>query len=511
MASPGDRRSPPPVAPPTAEERRLDPRSILVQPLQQVGGLLPVVAVYLVLRRADLNVVELVTAVVVAVPMLGASAVRWLRFRYRIVNDRLEVREGLLALRHRVMPLDRIRGVDIKAGLAHRLVGVAAVEIDAAETGGTQAAVSLDAVSWTEARSLRGELLRRRGAALDTGTDAGPAGDAATDASAVTTLLRMPARWLLYAPCFGSLLAAGPAAAGALFSVAAQAGLLPDDEEGVTVVVENSWSADWWWLGPLVVLVAIVASVLAAIIAAALRFYGWTVEDHGGDLTIERGLITRRTVGLERVRLRGFSLAEPLLGRPLRVGRLTAVLSGLDGDDRSTLVPLAPQADARRLAAALLPDAVPPIIGASDDRTIAHPRAALRRRLIRTVAPAGAALIATTVWPSPWLAGGTVLLAGLGAAYAFDLSRALRHGLDDQRLAVRRGSLVRRTDAVRRLPPIGFTLRQTFFQRRAGLATVDVAMAAGKPIRVADLDAAGAADLAARLLPTIVEPLRTRS
>ena len=86
----------------------------------------------------------------------------WQRFRYRVDGDRLVVERGVLVEQERVVPLDRIRGVDISAPLLHRMLGIVQVSVDAAAAGGGGSELTLAAVTREQAEDLREQVLRRQ-------------------------------------------------------------------------------------------------------------------------------------------------------------------------------------------------------------------------------------------------------------------------------------------------------------------------------------------------------------
>jgi len=74
----------------------------------------------------------------------------------------------------------------------------------------------------------------------------------------------------------------------------------------------------------------------------------------------------------------------------------------------------------------------------------------------------------------------TALVAGpVAVALARDAYRSLGHGLHGDYLVARSGSVRRSTVALQRRGIIGWTVRQSVFQRRVDLATVLATTAAG--------------------------------
>ena len=95
---------------------------------------------------------------------------------------------------------------------------------------------------------------------------------------------------------------------------------------------------------------------------------------------------------------------------------------------------------------------------------------------------------------------------------AADRVRALGHRVDRGWLVARQGSVERRRDCIETAGIIGWTVRQTFFQRRAGVATLIAATAAGaKHYRVVDVPASSAWAVAAEASPWVADSVWARS
>ncbi len=139
-----------------------------------------------------------------------------------------------------------------------------------------------------------------------------------------------------------------------------------------------------------------------------------------------------------------------------------------------------------------------------------HGAAAARRRWTR-------ALALPAVSPWRWRSIAVVVgLPGLGVDGAGAVSRrrarcwrstgsrSLGHRVADGWLVARTGSLERRRDCIARAGIIGWTVRQTCLQRRAGVATLIAATAAGrKHYQVFDVPAESAWSVAAQASPWV--------
>jgi putative membrane protein len=92
------------------------------------------------------------------------------------------------------------------------------------------------------------------------------------------------------------------------------------------------------------------------------------------------------------------------------------------------------------------------------------------------------------------------------ALLAADRVRSLGHRVGGGWLVARSGSLQRRRDCIACAGIIGWTVRQTLLQRRAGVATLVAATAAGrKRYRVIDVPAEMAWSVAAEASPWVAD------
>ncbi|OOC54485.1 MULTISPECIES: PH domain-containing protein [Nocardiopsis] len=502
-----------PVPPGTGHVRRLSPRSMVVGPINQLKGLLLPIIVGLVVGGFNAWVLAATGATVVA--LLVGGFVTWRTTRYEVAEDRLEIRRGLVSRSRRTIPLERVRGVDVTSTLLHRLLGVAVVRIEAAAgSAGATEDGKLDAVRAAEADRLRRVLLHRRAvltgrspeaaaapsgedARTDTGEEHGGAPAAPEDDT--VTHFTMPRSWYLYgALSLGYLLTPFAVLATLSGVVQQSAGELVSD-----YVVDWVTGSD---RGFLLVSAVVFAGVLVllmpvfAVVSYSLTHWGFTLKERDGSLVAERGLFTRRSVTLEKRRIRGYELLDNPLERTRRTVRLRAVVTGLgDTANRAVLLPLG-----RREVVEEVVDRALALYRGRLDR---HPRAALYRRLTRAAGPfvlvLGIALAVDMAWLA-WVSGG---LAVLGAVVGVDRYRSLGHGYDGERVSVRSGSLSRSQATVERSAVIGWTWTQTLFQRRSSLADLQVTVGAGAGGYTAqDASQAGSVAFAARVTPEMVRP-----
>jgi len=90
--------------------------------------------------------------------LLGALSdlKRWQTTRYRITAERVEMRSGWLARKHRTVARDLIRSVDSSARWLQRLLGLRTVHIGSGESGSS---FRLDGLDHRHAARLQQELM----------------------------------------------------------------------------------------------------------------------------------------------------------------------------------------------------------------------------------------------------------------------------------------------------------------------------------------------------------------
>ncbi|MDK3258578.1 PH domain-containing protein [Blastococcus capsensis] len=446
----------------TAPGRRTSPRIVLVhtvtfrQARQFVPVLIPVVA------ATGLDGGGTIAALVVGITVFSAAvaAVAWWRFGYTDGPASVVVTRGLLSRSVRTVPNDRIRGVEVEAPALHRLFGLVRVRIDAAAgAAGEDEELVVDGVPRAEGDRLRVAVLTHRGAPGVPAEDTGPAEE---------ELSRWDNRWLLYAPLVGSYLALPLAGLGALLRFGDE---LPGDLlDGVELLdVPAGWMIGVALVGMLLLVGA------GSVVGAAVVNWGFRLARRGSSLIAVRGLLTRRHTELELDRIRGITVSEGLGMRWVRAARVGALVTGLgDAERRGQLLPLGPRTEAWSLTHRLIDDPGP---------LHPHPPAALRRRVVRALAAgllvtAAGGVLAASLGRWELLAAG-VALTLLGAPLARGLYASLGHAAGPRSFSVRRGWLVREQAVLERRAVVGWEVRQSLFQRRAGLATVTACVGAG--------------------------------
>jgi len=449
---------------------RLSPRMLLIHPILELGRALPaLVGIFFAGSGHDSG--HYWTLGAAGLVMLY-SLTRWFTTRLQVTEQSVTLRHGLVRRRTVTTSRDRIRTVDLTSHLLHRALGLARVVIgtgtnDRKGRGG----LVLDGLTVGVARRLRDDLLH-------------PVRAQAPAAAPPVELARLDRHWIGYAPFTLSGVITGVVIWGLFWRI--------QGESRIDLLRKGPLRevTDWFTArstGTAVVVLVAAAVVFVAVtstVGYVLAFWNFRLARHpSGTLEVTRGLLTTRATSIERRRLAGVHLSAPLPLRWVHATRTTAVATGLRtgrGSERGgeVLLPPAPAHVATAVATDVLDGTA--AVSVALHR---HPRAARRRRMIRSavgatvLAAAGvlSAVLADTTWP---LVPAAVALA---AAVPIGLDRYanLGHARADGYLVTQFGSLVRRRSVLAESAVVGWTLRTTFLQRRQGLTTLVATTAAG--------------------------------
>ncbi|MFE6919552.1 PH domain-containing protein [Nocardia sp. NPDC057663] len=503
---------------------------LLVYPVTEIMKYIPVLLGSVIVGTTSGNPLW----TLIPVTLVAAYGIaRWFTTAYRIDADHVQLRSGIVQRRTLSVPRPRIRSVDVEADLLHRVLGLAVLAIGTGKQTDKGEEFKLDALDIGRIPALRAELLAHTGQQVPALPDSGVAHHV-SPAEAGIEIGHWQAAWVRYAP----LSLTGLAVVLPIAGLGAQYGLIDVLSRSAAVQHIDEDSA------PMVAIVITGLTLLSlALVSAAAcaqylaTWFGLRVLDNGATLHLRHGLFTTRQITLDLARFRGATLNDPLLLRAAMAAQLEMIMTG--ENPRQKILPQAPRTAVERTLDELLRtrrkpagqsggeqaeqpasrtggestalsepahsaeptfltkhsnlDAPQPITGAALGTIdlIQHGPAARRRRYTKAAWPVGGLvavliILAVTTGPVPtWIWSVPVVFAVVMAALAEDRYRSLGHRVlpgstGPTWLITRRGSLDRNRDCLEAPGIIGWTIRRTYWQRRAGLATVVAATAAGK-------------------------------
>jgi putative membrane protein len=493
LASPpdGDADAPPLGIVP---EGRLHPLSwlfVLVHQLRQVA--LPLILVVVVGRGDWWEVAGVAGAVVLALYSLVYS----LSFRYRLGATALVVREGILSRTERHIPYARIQNVVQRRNPLHRLFGVTELRLESA--GGSKPEAVMNVITAAEAARIEGLL---RGAA--------PTDFRGVALAAGGTLLSLPTRELVR---LGLVTNRGLVAVGAVFAFGMQLGLWDNPLPGAPTDAELAQAeaalgaggpaglAVYAVLGAIAFLIVL---KLLSVAVALVSFHGFRLQRIGERIATERGLLTRHSASARRDKVQRLLLGESWLARRLHRRWLWCdVAAGTPGageaQEGRRLRWLAPIAAPERLQE-VVSEVVPGLELDSLPWTPLH-RFAWRRRFWRRAVLAIAVCCLAAALAGPMALLLLVVLLPLSLAGSRGWARFAAYACDGRHFAFRSGWLDRQWVVARIDKGQALRLLSSPFDRRRGMACVELDSAGASPtrLRVPYLGELEARELAARL------------
>ena len=265
----------------------------------------------------------LLLALLAAGAVYGAAS--WLRTKYWIEADELRVDTGVVSRQSRRIRVDRLQGIDISQPFVARIFGLAELKMDVAGGGASEG--SLAFLRLQEAQDLREMLLARRDAvkaSAAAGADTPTEQPQPLPERVVATLdLRTLVLGLLLSPEAGAFIVAA-LVFGGLFAV-------------------------FGAISGFAAMIPVLAGFALTLFRRLSAYYRFTVLETPAGLQVRRGLfeLDSQTITLSRVQ--GVVVTEPLLWRGFGWARLDVALAGYatpDGNGKpsaSTLMPVAPR------------------------------------------------------------------------------------------------------------------------------------------------------------------------
>jgi len=442
--------------------RRLHPATVLLEiPTTILKWLWPIVAVGFLFGggSSSSNLAEW------AMLGIGLGAVgtlfKYFTLRYGIQGDRLVLRVGLIWSVDRTIPLAKIQNVDLASGPIQRLFRVTTITIETA--GGDETEASLSVVSETVAERFRNDLLEGRGDAP------GPLTRAEGD--------------LIRRLTIQELLLAGATENRVGVIVVALFGLVELFGEGrldlmtpIEVSLERLAGIGAWATGVLIagaVVAFIGAGWILSIFLTAMKYHAFEIRRSGEGVRRRHGLLSKYESLVRRDRLQVFLVEANLLRRLIGFVTLKVQTAGA-GDEGGTasnvFFPLLPRAESDGLVRLVFPNADFDLASLRPVHPLAARRIFLRLSLLSSLLTGAVFLFSEDLR--------ALAIAPVGIALAWILRgpqyRALKWNLTDAYVIARAGLVTRRLWIVPRRRIQTVSLHQTPFQRRLGLATVEV-------------------------------------
>lgn len=506
-----------------SERRSLHPLSLMFELITLVRrNILP--TMFAVFSAAQGGPIGIIIGSLVCGIALLTSIVRYLTFRYRIVDSELVIDQGLIFRKHTTVPVGRIQNIDMVQNILHRMFGVGEVRV---ETGsGTEPEAIMRVLAVSELDRLRSVVFSNRGD-FERGTTAreavqsGLPVDSSRENIAIDNAVVLGPREIVHRLTFAQLFWAGLASNRGMVFASILIGLFWQSRFGDKWLGGNidSWISGggasretireaarqgdffrtvWNWIingiGPNNIILAgiaflLLATVLLRLLSAfwyVVRFYGYELELRGDELKVRCGLLTKVSATVPRERIQLICIHRTWLARKMGFAevRIETAGGGTSEEDAATTVgrrwfiPVIPEKEIPRVIPILRPG-----IQWQPDQWDWQPLSRLApRRIMRFWAIVSAvALVVGLVLRPYW--GWAFGLVGFGFAFWFAKKKAKsrRYVRTDWGILFRGGILYQKCSITfaDRIQSVEY--RQSPFERRWGMATLSLDTAAAGP------------------------------
>lgn len=506
-----------------SERRSLHPLSLMFELITLVRrNILP--TIFAVFSAAQGGPIGLIIGSIVCGIALLTAIVRYVTFRYRIVDSELVIDQGLIFRKHTTVPVGRIQNIDMVQNLLHRLFGVGEVRV---ETGsGTEPEAVMRVLAVSELDRLRGVVFSHR--RMNEGqTQEQAEAASATKVSEPSELVGVdPAEHLVsgelvHRLSVRQLFWAGLASNRGMVFASILVGLVWQSKIGdkwlgrnfdtwVTTsapsretvrtafrrgdLIRNIWSWANETLGPNNMIVAavvllLVVTVLLRLLSAiwyVVRFYGYELELRGNELKVRCGLMTKVSATVPRDRIQLISIHRSWLARRMGFAevRIETAGGGKSEEDAATTVgrrwfiPVIAEADIPRVMPILRPGMV-----WEPSQWEWRPLSKLApKRIMRFWGMVSAVVFVVGLIYRPYWGWGIGLLGFVGAYwYAQKKAKSRRYMRTDWGILFRGGILYQKCSVTFADKIQCIEYRQSPFDRRWGMAALSIDTSAAGP------------------------------
>lgn len=452
-----------------SEPKRLHPIAAVVNALRQLKELIIPFLVFVVFgsRGTNWDLFYFYGSIGAVVLIFVFGVLSWYRFTYRIEQGELRIEYGLIVRKKRYIPFERIQSLDLSEGILQRLFGLVKVKVETAGSGGMglqDGEAVLTAITKQDAEEIHNYLvsIKRNG-----GQELDEQGQQASDD-------------LLYKISVKELLMLASTSGGVGVVISAVLAFVFQFEEFIPYEQIFDGVEHFVQSGVIFVSVVVFAGFLLAwaiaLFGTMLKYANFTVRKVDNDLVITRGLLEKRQFTIPLNRIQAVRISENLIRQPL--GYASAYLESAGGsalDQESSQVLILPIVKKSRI-----PDLLEPYLTDYQFRTrlAPAPSRAYIRYLIKGWILILPVIIAAIWFFRPWGYAALILLA-VSALWSLLNFKDAGWSIDNGMLTFRYRRIVKSTVFMRKNKVQSFSVKESFFQRKKKLATVEAIVKSG--------------------------------
>ncbi|WLR54963.1 PH domain-containing protein [Mesobacillus subterraneus] len=452
-----------------SDPKRLHPIAAVVNGLRQLKEMIIPFLIFVVFgsRGTDWDLFYFFGSIGVVVLVLVYGVLSWYRFTYRIEQGELRIEYGLIVRKKRYIPFDRIQSLDLSEGILQRLFGLVKVKVETAGSGGMglqDGEAVLTAITKQDAHAIHDYLvsIKKSGQILQGDEEPQSSDD------------------LLYKMSVSELLMLATTSGGVGVVISAVFAFVFQFEEFIPYEqifdgVENFVQNGVVFIS-VVVFIGFLLAWMIALFGTMLKYANFTVRKVDNDLVITRGLLEKRQFTIPLNRIQAVRISENFVRQPL--GYASAYVESAGGsalDQESSKVLILPIVKKRKI-----PGLLEPHLTEYHFRVDLSPapKRDYSRYLLKGWLFTLPIIIAAIWFLKPWGYAALILLP-ISALWSYLNYKDAGWSLDQGMLTFRYRNIVKNTVYMRKNKVQSFSVKESFFQRKKNLATVEAIVKSG--------------------------------
>ncbi|XJZ27578.1 PH domain-containing protein [Bacillota bacterium Lsc_1132] len=444
-----------------SKPKRLHPIAIVIGAIKNLKEIIfPLIAFFFLGRKGDnQGLFMLLASFGSLILLIITSVLTWYRHTYHLEQGELRIEHGVFVRKKRYIPFERIQSMDLSEGILQRLFGLVKIQIETAGGDpGEKADAVLSAISRQEAQYIQEFFAAAKNRHHESTEH--------RHKEETPPVYRIHTAQLL-------LLSITSGGVGVVLSAVIAFLSQLDDFFSFSRYLAGfeKWAAKRMVIISVLIFIGFVLSWLIALVGTMLKYANFTVVKTEQDLIISQGLLERRQITIPLKRIQAIRISENILRQWL--GYATVYVESAGGsfeNKEGAKVMILPMIKLQQISAMLEP--------LLSDYQISLalqplPKKALRRYIIRSGFFAVPIVIAAVVLFKSW---GLLSLILLAAAVFSSFLKFKDAGwrIDQKQLTLRYRTIVRNTIFIKKDKIQALKVRESYFQRKNELATIEM-------------------------------------
>lgn len=398
---------------------------------------------------------------IVIIGIILVSIVSWLRYTYRLEENELRIEYGVFVRKKRYIPLERIQSLDISEGLLQRLCGMVKVQVETAGgSGNDEAEAVLSAISKEEAQYIQEYVAGAKNSSEP---------NVHEDPSQIVYKIT-PSQLILLSLTSGGV---GVVISAVLAFLTQLDDFIP--YEKVFRGIEQ-WAVSNLILIALLIFAGLIIAWILALFGTMLKYANFRVTKTEHDLVISQGLLEKRQMTIPLTRIQAIRINENIVRQWLGYGSVSVESAGGSASNkegsRVLLLPLVKMQDIEQILGLYLTDYQ------FTSSFTSVPKRAMNRYIFRSWFIIVPLVVVSVVFLKVWGLLSLIILA-LVTFWGVLKYKDAGWSLDEKQLSLRYRTMVRTTVFIKKNKIQSLELRESYFQRRKDLATLEAFVKVG--------------------------------